>query len=68
VGAFVTMRVAELLRMGTALRFDTPPYATASYVILGVVAALTIYGLGTALAGRSLFGDEEGGATPALKV
>jgi hypothetical protein len=39
--------------------FDAAPYATASYVAVGVVGAFAFYGLHTALGGRSLFGDSD---------
>jgi len=57
--AFVTMYVPLILLGGVVIRFDAAPYATASYVVVGVVGALALYGLHTALGGRSLFGDAE---------
>ena len=57
--ALVTMYPPMMLLGGVALRFDAPPYTTASYVVVGVVGAIASYGLHTALGGKSLFGDGE---------
>jgi serine/threonine-protein kinase len=55
--AFVTMYLPMILLGGVAIRFDAAPYATASYVVVGVIGAVALYGVHTALGGRSLFGD-----------
>lgn len=39
------------------LTFDSSvPYVSSSYLVLGTIAAIALYGLHTALAGRSIFG------------
>jgi hypothetical protein len=58
--AFVAMYFPLLLLGGVAIRFDAAPYVTASYVVLGVVGALALYGLHTALGGRPLLGGDPG--------
>jgi hypothetical protein len=63
--AFVTMYVPLILLGGVAIRFDAAPYATASYVVVGAVGTIVLYGLQTALGGKSLLGDADRATSPA---
>ena len=53
----VHLFVSVLLTL-IAFRFDSAtPYATASYVLLGAVGLLAVFGFHTAVAGQSVFGN-----------
>ena len=56
--AFVMHQCAAILLPILALRFDAAtPYAASSYMVVGVVAALALYGFWAALGGRAILGD-----------